>query len=231
MAALPVLLLFARTPRPGGVKTRLAPRLGVAGAAALYEAFLEDAGRAYLEPASWTSVVWAEPDPSAPVFERCFPSPWTRRAQTGEDLGARLTAAFAAAFREGAPRAVAVGADHPALTRAAVGEIFEALASGARAAIVPAEDGGYCAIGLAAGLDPAAIFEGVSWSSPRVLEQTLARCARARVDCRLLAPGYDVDRPEDLDRLGRDLAARDPRADDFPRATAAAMRVLDPGAP
>lgn len=230
MAVLPALLLFARTPRPGGVKTRLAPRLGEAGAAALYEAFLEDAGRAYLEPACWRSVLWAEPDPSAPVFDRCFPPPWTRRAQAGEDLGRRLARAFEEAFAHGAPRAVAVGADHPALTRAAVAAIFEALASGARAAIVPAEDGGYCAIGLAADVEPSAIFGGVTWSSPRVLEETLERCAHARVDCRILPPGYDVDRPEDLDRLGRDLAARDPEAADFPRATAAAMRALTTGA-
>ncbi|MGE5414662.1 MAG: TIGR04282 family arsenosugar biosynthesis glycosyltransferase [Syntrophomonadaceae bacterium] len=226
MEPRPALLLFARTPRPGGVKTRLAPRLGGDGASALYEAFIEDAGRTYLSPAKWASVLWAEPDASAPVFERCFPPPWERRAQAAGDLGAKLSAAFAAAFAVGAPVAVAVGADHPALTRAAVEEIFETLGDGARAALVPAEDGGYCAIGLSAGVPLPAVFDSMAWSTDGVLAETVARLSSAGVVHRLLAPAYDVDRPEDLERLGRDLAARDPRAEDFPRATADALRAL-----
>ncbi len=227
MASLPALLLFARTPRPGGVKTRLAPQLGDAGASALYEAFLEDAGRAYLSPSRGASVLWAEPDASAPVFTRCFPPPWERRAQTAGDLGAKLSDAFATAFSDGAPAAVAVGADHPALTRGAVAEIFEALAEGSRAALVPAEDGGYCAIGLSAGVPLPVVFDAMAWSTDRVLAATVERLASAGVAHRLLAPAYDVDRPEDLERLGRDLSSRDPLAEDFPRATANALRALE----
>lgn len=226
MAARPALLLFARAPRPGEVKTRLWPRLGPDRAAALYRAFLEDAGRVYARPSRWTSVLCADPDPASPLFDPCFPEPWVRTAQGPGDLGRRLVAAFAGAFRSGAPSAVAVGSDHPALPLARIEEMFALLAGGAGATLVPAEDGGYCAIGLAAGAPLEAIFPGVPWSTPAVLAETIARLEAAGVRPRLLEAAYDVDRPEDLDRLRRDLDERDSGAADFPAATAAAMRAL-----
>jgi glycosyltransferase A (GT-A) superfamily protein (DUF2064 family) len=59
-----------------------------------------------------------------------------------------------------------------------------------------------------------------------VLTVTIRRLADRGVELALLAPSYDVDRPEDLDRLRRDLAGRDPMAPDFPRATALALGKL-----
>ena len=226
MAVRPALLLFARVPRAGAVKTRLAARLGDDGALRLYRAFLEDAGRAYARPGRWESVLCGEPDGLDAAFDRPFPPPWRRTSQVPGDLGGRLAAAFEEAFGQGAPAAVAVGADHPALLGARIAELFDALAAGARAAIIPADDGGYCAIGLARGLSPRLVFDAIAWSTGGVLAATLERLAAERVAHRVLAPAYDVDRPEDLERLGRDLSRHDPRADDYPRATAAALRAL-----
>ena len=226
MAALPALLLFARVPRAGAVKTRLAARLGDDGALRLYRAFLEDAGRAYARPERWESVLCGEPDGLDAGFDLPFPPPWRRTSQVSGDLGGRLAAAFEEAFAAGAPAAAAVGADHPALPGARVAELFDALAAGASAAIIPADDGGYCAIGLERGVPPRLVFDAMAWSTGRVLSATLERLSAAGVAHRVLAPAYDVDRPEDLDRLGRDLSRHDPRADDYPRATAAALRAL-----
>lgn len=225
--ALPSLILFARAPRAGRVKTRLARRLSEQGAITLYEAFLEDAGRMYLRPALWTGVLWAEVDPFDPLFDPCFPAPWVREAQPPGDLGERLAAAFAREFRRGAPAAVAVGSDHPALSRRRIEEAFAELAAGHDAVVIPAEDGGYCAIGLRAGAPVEPVFRGVEWSTDAVLRQTIARFEDARVGYRVLDPGYDVDVPEDLERLRRDLERRDAADEDFPAATARALAALD----
>ena len=230
--ALPCLLLFARAPEAGRVKTRLAGRLTEAGAADLYRAFLSDAARLYARPSRWSSVLCADPDPLHPALDSLFPSPWRREAQAGKSLGDRLSAAFDSAFAGGAPAAVAVGSDHPTLPLERLAEVFDRLADGGGdAAIVPAEDGGYCAIGLTSSAPYRDVFREVPWSTPEVLARTVQRLERAGVRYRLLPAAYDVDRPEDLERLRLDLAERDPGAADYPAATARALRTLLGAAP
>ena len=228
---LPSLILFARTPEPGRVKTRLAGRLTAAGAADLYAAFLADASRVYLDPERWHSVLCAETDPPGPRLQALFPEPWDFGVQVAGDLGERLTSAFRREFLRGAPEAAAVGSDHPSLSRERVAEVFLQLARGHDAVILPAEDGGYCAVGLSASAPVAEVFRDISWSTPAVLEETVARMRGAGMRFRLLDPAYDVDLPEDLDRLRRDLAARDPREEDYPTATARALAALIGGTP
>ena len=230
-AASPSLLLFARAPEPGRVKTRLAPALGADGAARLYGAFLRDAARVYAPPAPWSPVLCADPDPGAPPFPELFPRPWRARPQAGDDLGARLAHAFHAEFRRGAPEAAAVGSDHPALPRRRLEEVFERLRTGAPAAVIPAADGGYCVLGLRRDAPVAVdeVFRAIPWSSPDVLAMTLARLAACGVSPAVLAPSYDVDRPEDLERLAADVESRDPAAADFPSATAEVLRSLSRG--
>jgi uncharacterized protein len=224
--ALPSLILFARAPRPGNVKTRLAPALGEAGAARLYRAFLEDAARAYTGRGDWSPVVCADSDRAREDLAAIFGDAWRIESQREGDLGGRLAEAFRREFDGGAPRALAVGSDHPALSRRRLIEAFGFLGGGEQAAIIPAQDGGYCAIGLTAGAPVEAVFRDVPWSTDRVLDVTLVRLREAGVTFRLLEPAYDVDRPEDLSRLVRDLATR-PRDADYPIATAEALETLD----
>ena len=223
---LPSLLLFARTPVAGRVKTRLVPPLSETEALRLYTAFLEDAAAIYPEPRRWESVLAAEPDPDDPALARLFGSPWIRRRQAAGPLGERLAASFEREFSLGAPAAVAVGSDHPALGRRLVEEAFSRLTRGADAAVIPAEDGGYCAIGLAARVPVREVFRDIPWSSASVLSATRERMAALGLDVALLEPAYDVDRPEDLARLRRDLAGRDPSGRDYPRATARALAEI-----
>jgi rSAM/selenodomain-associated transferase 1 len=220
------LLLFARVPVAGRVKTRLAGVLTEEGAARLYRAFLEDAARACAPSASWESILQAEGDPDDEELARLFPAPWRRVRQAEGDLGSRLTAAFLREFEAGAPAALAIGSDHPGLPRRRLWEAFAVLARGNRAVLVPAEDGGYCAIGLHRSVAPAEVFRDIPWSSPSVLRATLDRLSMAGAPASVLAPSYDVDLPEDLARLRRDLASRDPSEADFPRATARALAML-----
>lgn len=226
---LPALLLFARAPRDGRVKTRLEPALGAEGAAKLYRAFLEDASRAYGPPAPWSPVVYADEDPSGSGLPLLFPPPWRLERQAEGDLGTRLSEAFEKEFRRGAPAAAAVGSDHPALSRARLSEVFDNLSGGSRACLVPAEDGGYCVIGLTRRAPVAEIFRNIPWSSPEVLAVTRARLSGAGCDAAILAPSYDVDRPEDVARLAADLAGRNPSDPDYPAATAAALAFFSTG--
>lgn len=220
------LVLFARAPQPGLVKTRLAPLLGREGAARLYGAFLEDAARNYARGQDWSPVLAADPSGDHPLLTVLFGPPWRREAQAEGDLGSRLTAAFRAEAALGASAILAVGSDHPALPRGHLLEMFRTLRSGKEAAIIPAEDGGYCAIGLSRDIAPEKVFEAIPWSTAGVLDATLARLAGLGAAVSVLEAFYDVDRPEDVGRLAKDLASRDPGGEDFPSATARALKEL-----
>jgi rSAM/selenodomain-associated transferase 1 len=224
---LPTLLLFARTPERGKVKTRLVPPLSEPEALDLYLAFLEDAAGNYISPRRWRSVLDAEPDPDEATLAALFPHPWSRRKQAAGDLGDRLTAAFEREFARGAPAALAIGSDHPALERRRIEEAFDRLSGGSDAVVIPADDGGYCAIGLAARVCARDVFSDIPWSSAGVLSATRKRFAARGIDAAILEAAYDVDRPEDLERLRLDLAARDPAGQDYPRATARVLRELE----
>lgn len=227
MTPLPSLILFARTPLPGAVKTRLSPPLSPRQVVALYAAFLEDAAGAYVSSAGWVPVLSAEPDPDDPVLARIFAPPWRRERQAPGDLGAKLASAFVSEFGRGASSVLAVGSDHPAMPGKRIQEAFDTVSKGADAAIVPADDGGYCAIALSRRVEPEAVFRGVPWSTPRTLAATVSNLRAGGWAVRTLAPSYDVDRPDDLERLRTDLEERDADAPDFPAATARALRELE----
>jgi rSAM/selenodomain-associated transferase 1 len=218
----PTLVLFARVPVPGLVKTRLAAVLSPDGAARLYRAFLEDASRVYLGP-DWSSALYADPDPDEPSLAATFGSPWRREKQQEGDLGVRLIGAFEAERSRGANAVLAVGSDHPALPRQSLRELFRAVTSGEDAAVIPAQDGGYCAIALSPRAAPETLFRGIPWSTDATLSVTLDSARRAGLRVAIAEPAYDVDRPEDLERLATDLAARNPAEADYPSATAAAL--------
>jgi len=221
------LVLFARAPVAGLVKTRLAAVLSSEGAARLYRAFLEDASRVYVGP-EWSSALYADPDPDEPCLAAIFGSPWRRERQREGDLGARLIGAFEAERSRGANAVLAVGSDHPALPRHSLRELFRAVTSGEDAAVIPARDGGYCAIALSRRAAPDTLFRGIPWSTDETLSVTLDSARRAGLRVAIAEPAYDVDRPEDLEQLATDLATRNPAEADYPSATAAALARIAP---
>ena len=200
------VILFGRLPRPGEVKTRLIPAIGARGAARLYQAFLDDA------VASASSAgdleLWV-PDAPGAVEQLSARYPGAAiRLQPEGDLGDRLRAAFGAAFAEGVDHAVVLGSDHPTLPPGHVERALRAL-RGAHLVLGPAEDGGYYAIGLRRYCWPAAagLFEGAPWSTPDLLEWTRRRAADLAL-CHVELPvWYDVDGPDDLERLHGDVRA------------------------
>lgn len=209
MATSRRLLLFGKVPVPGRAKTRLARLLGSGRAARLYEAFLEDTAVRVRAVAGAEAELWLEPAgaPGREAGERLGRRLGLGvRWQEGEGLGERLRAAFAQAFDEGAEAAVAVGSDHPTLPLSRLPEAFAALET-ADVVLGPSEDGGYYALGLRRAAWPRAaeLFRGVPWSTPHVLERTRRAIASLGLSARELEEWYDVDEPEDLGRLARDL--------------------------
>jgi hypothetical protein len=222
------LLLFAKLPVPGRVKTRLARAIGSHAAAALAEAFLRDAADRWGGTPGCAPIVAADA-PEDPFWAAVFPPPWRIEAQGEGDLGSRLSRAFAREFTR-YRRVAALGADHPALPEADAHDFLRA-----ENAVWPARDGGYAAISLSRaaagrlasnGAPAAFLFEEIAWSTPHVLAQTLARAESRGVAFARLPETGDVDEPADLGLLARELAARSPSSPGFPARTWEVLRVL-----
>jgi len=214
------LVLFGKSPDRGRVKTRLAESIGEEAAANLSAAFLQDAAERYARLPDVAPVLAADPEPETSFFQRTFGPPWRRESQGPGDLGSRLTRAFRrelAAF----DRVAAVGADHPALSSRELDQFLSE-----DAAVWPAADGGYAAIVLARPHRADGLFEGIDWSTDRVLRQTLERARRCSIALAVYPTTRDVDREEDLEPLAELLASLDARSPDFPRHTSAALASI-----
>jgi rSAM/selenodomain-associated transferase 1 len=212
--------LFARWPTAGEVKTRLSPAVPAGLALDLHRAMLEDvlavAGGAEAEE---RLLYWA----GAPAVRDGFavPPAFRVRDQQGRDLGERIERAFDDLLASPGDRALVLGADCPALEPSTLADAFAALESH-DAVLGPARDGGYNLVGLhrrAPGL-----FRGIEWSTPRVLDQTMERAARAGLTIALLPALDDLDTPEDLLRwIACRAGGGGPRA---PRALDRALRTM-----
>ncbi len=195
------LIVFAKAPQPGAVKTRLAPLLGAAGAAALHAKLVQRTLETARAAGFRRLELHCAPDVKDRFLVSCGASfGATLRAQSGADLGERMRCAFEHALA-GSARVVLIGTDCPALTADELRAAARRLAGGDDAAFVPAEDGGYALIALAR--CDAAIFDGIAWGGAAVMEDTRARLRRLNWRWHELDTRWDVDRPEDYERLLR----------------------------
>jgi len=119
---------------------------------------------------------------------------WTIRPQGEGDLGTRLQRAFSEAFSQGAKYVTIIGSDCPAITAGDIQAAWTALQTN-EVVIGPARDGGYWLIGLRE-LQPS-LFEGVQWSTDKVLEQTLQRARQQNLRVALLRELRDIDTETD----------------------------------
>jgi rSAM/selenodomain-associated transferase 1 len=210
------VVVLAKYPTAGRVKTRLAAHIGDEAAADLYEAFVRDLARRLrtLGCPVWWAVTPARRRFAALVrSRRCFP-------QRGRDLGARMDhASRVVAARTGGPVLV-LGADAPHVALPALAAAARALARGADVVLGPAADGGYWLIGLRRPWR--ALFDDVAWSTPGVAAATRGRIRRLGLRGTEVALGWDVDEPRDLARLAR-VVRRRPA--EFPHTRAALARL------
>jgi len=191
----PELLLFARKPVPGEVKTRLMPEYSPARAAEiavfLIRATVELAASAW--PGRIYLYVW--PDPELPLFhELAREFPVTLAAQAEGDLGAKMLAAL----RDGIERcgcAAVMGCDVPHCGWPVLDQANDWLARGDDV-LGPTEDGGYYFIGLQQAR--AELFDGVEWGGDRVLAATLTRAEALGIEFEMLPTQRDIDTAADL---------------------------------
>ena len=213
-----VLIVFARAPEPGRVKTRLAPVLGDKGAARLHTLLVERTLRTATLAGFDEVHLCCAPQSGGKFFsamKKCFGVRLSSQGRGG--LGERMQRAL-----RRHPGAVLIGSDCPSLRPADLRAAARALRSGQDAVFCPAEDGGYALIGARRSVST--LFDGVKWGSAKVMAQTRARLRRLGWRWRELRTVWDVDRPEDLVRLrkSRLLAAGSLPAK--PRRTSSAGR-------
>lgn len=192
--------ILARAPIPGQAKTRLMPRLGADGAARLQRWLLQRAVATALVADVGPVTLWCTPDIRHPDFHLCRAfGPVCLRAQPEGDLGARMLAAVEQSTTPAGT--LVIGTDCPALTPARIKDAAEHLRHGDDAVLLPAEDGGYVLIGLRAA--EAGAFADIAWGGAEVAAQTRVRLADLGWHWSEPALLWDVDRPDDLDRLAR----------------------------
>jgi len=193
------LLIFAKAPVPGRVKTRLAGQLGTRGAAALYQKLLRRTVRIAYNARLCPIELWCAPDARHGFFAACRQEYGvTLRRQCAGDLGRRMNRALNQTLAAGHP-AVLIGGDCASLGETELRTAFGLLAAGHEAVLGPAADGGYVLVGL--NRPCPALFRDIAWSTPTVLAATRRRLRRAGMNWAELPPGWDVDTPADLRRL------------------------------
>jgi uncharacterized protein len=198
------LIVFCRYPEPGTTKTRLIPALGEQGAADYHRLLTEltvdkarDVCRSHRNSGNHSrrtlEIHYTGGD--ATSMADWLGADLAYVEQSDGDLGRRMHDSFQKAFREGVRRAVLIGVDAPALSKGTLNEAFRALGSH-DLVLGPSEDGGYHLIGLSRPSQH--LFEGISWGTDTVMEETLRRAKEQGFSCATTEPRKDVDRPEDL---------------------------------
>ena len=202
------LVVMAKAPRAGEVKTRLSGALGPEEARGLYVAFLSDTF-ALMEDVRDEREDLAlglcyTPEGEEEAFEEVEREGSLMIPQRGQDLGERLTNCFADLFALGFESVVVIGADGPTLPGEYVFDAFECFEADEDVVVGPAEDGGYYLVGMRK--LHKRIFEDVPWGGAGVLDATMDRAREAGLNLVLLPEWRDVDTPEDFERLKRELA-------------------------
>lgn len=196
-----VLVVFAKAPRPGLVKTRMCPPLEPAEAAELYGCMLDDvleASVAHAKALGLELVLAVHPEDAQPELADRTPPPFRVIAQHGEGLARRMDRAIRQACAAGHERVILRGSDNPGLGLDHLRATLDLLKRH-DVVLTPDRDGGYGAIGLHA--PHPGLFDH-AMSTDRLLDET-TRSARERGLAVALAPeSFDLDTVDDLARLG-----------------------------
>lgn len=188
-----MIIVFARAPVPGQAKTRLIPRLGEWRAARLHARLtlhaLRTAERANCGPVELHGTRRHSFFKNLKVVFRL---------QRGHNLGERMYHALSRARRRHRVP-ILIGTDCPMLTPADLRRAARWLRGACDAVLAPAEDGGYALVAMRRVKRD--LFEGIAWGGAGVYAETVKKLSRAGYRWRSLPPVWDVDRPEDLERL------------------------------
>lgn len=206
------LILFAREPLPGRVKTRLAEAIGDHAAVELYRAMLWDVLDISRKLTDVDTVIyWDSEEKSLPLLADIYQC--SSRRQISGDLGQRMQAAFTEMFAEGIESCCIIGSDAPDLPISYIRDAYRLLENKRVDTVFgPSADGGYYLLGLKR-LYPE-LFAGIEWSTGHVLRQSLEGARTGGAVTRLLPVWHDIDTMDDLNAFiqrYRTLSGNGPR--------------------
>jgi rSAM/selenodomain-associated transferase 1 len=182
------VIVFAKTPKKGGVKTRIAATHGDDCALAIYLAMLQRTAQTLVRFHHHVAYTGGQ----APNgLARYFPRATSFFRQRGRTLGERQKNAFLHCARQGYDRFCLIGCDCPGRTSRDIAAAFAALDNGYDAVIGPAADGGYHLI--AGSVACTGFFDVTGWGTPHLLSETLEAAKRLGICCLLLEPRNDID--------------------------------------
>ncbi len=190
------LLIFAKSPEPGQVKTRIAQEVGPDKAAEIYEEMLDRILRESAPENLWERLLFITPESDADYF---FRRGLKTKLQKGKDIGERMANAFLDASNHGSEKIVLIGSDIPSLNYSDIVEAFEMLARGP-AVIGPSEDGGFYLLGVAGKYVSRAselLRRPIPWSTPAVLAELEKWCRVYQFFLEYLPLKNDIDTYED----------------------------------
>ena len=195
MATAPhALIIFARAPELGQVKTRLAAGLGDGAALDIYRRLADRVISAVRASDSYSVTVAYTPASAELVMREWLGPSTVLRPQASGDLGARMASAVGDALASGAERVVVIGTDCPDLDARVIETAFRHLAS-SDAVLGPATDGGYYLIGMSR--VHTELFGGIPWSALDTLRVTLDRARASGISIALLDERRDIDTADD----------------------------------
>jgi len=186
-----LLIIFAKNPEKGRVKTRLAKTLGEEKALDIYRSLLDFTLR-IAEGCEADKELWYSR--FIPEQEKWDKKGFQIKLQQGDDLGERMKNAFRKAFKKGYQKAVIIGSDCAGISEELIDASYAKLEE-ADMVIGPSTDGGYYLLGLKECYD--ALFEGISWSTDKVLKQTRDAAEELGIKTALLPERNDVDNEAD----------------------------------
>lgn len=189
------LILFAKSPSPGKVKTRLEPVLDTETILALYKQLLARQISLVNRCDLAQKFLWVDGNPTMEMFQS-FEGEIL--VQLGGGIGERMGAALKSSL-EHCDSVILIGCDSPGLDATMIEEAFQVLEAGKNAVFVPAMDGGYVLVGLNLAADQ--LFRDITWGSGQVMEQTRQKMIALGVSWKELEPVRDIDEPADLEHL------------------------------
>jgi len=226
------LVIFAKAPIPGEVKTRLCPPLTPDEAATLHGSFVLDMLERIKLAVAKLQLPFHRYLACAPSSELVFFKIMEERQgvrlldQIGEDLGQRMHRTFADLFAKGYTHVIIVGTDVPTLPLTVYQEAFT-IVGRSDVVLGPALDGGYYLIGLKQPAEQ--LFAGVPWSTDQVLAVTQQNAKALGLSVELTTAWRDVDTIEDLQALITECREdnKKPKQDRiFSMRTAGALQLL-----
>lgn len=196
------LIIFAKEPQKGRVKTRLKGCLSETQCTNLYKAFLKDTITLSKSIRCDLKVLAYDLNCKSPNYLKKIAGSFRFYKQKGRDLGQRMHNAFKSIKGNSDLKSVIIGSDSPTLPVSFIEKAFRKLDKN-DLVLGPTLDGGYYLIGLKKPCIE--IFKGIKWSSSQVLKDTVRNAKKLSKEISILKPWYDVDSPGDIAYLKEDL--------------------------